>query len=209
MSQIETQQGSQENIQQEAVLNQQVENIAITETQQNEQQPIAEVKKAPQITFKQMKSYQSVLSSGPQDTFDEIQQEDIDYLQKCKYNIALYPVVTLFGLIGFKKAIDFVQIPEIFRNPLLPPQAKIKRTKYVKYFMGKYALAGSCFLATLAGCGLYQVNKFYMYLKYKNLVESYLDAKEREFLNELKEQGQRIDIQLRLSPNQTQAEQSQ
>ncbi|EAR83175.1 transmembrane protein, putative (macronuclear) [Tetrahymena thermophila SB210] len=208
MGETEVQQESQHNIQQETILNQQVENIANPETQQNEQQQTIQVKK-PQITFNQMKSYQSVLSSGPQDTFDEIQKEDIEYLQKCKYNIALYPVFTLLGLFGFKKAIDFVQIPEIFRNPLLPPQAKIKRTKYMKYFMGKYALAGACFLATLAGCGLYQVNKFYMYLKYKNLVESYLDAKEREFLNELKVQGQRIDLQLKLSSSETQTEKSQ
>jgi hypothetical protein len=39
-----------------------------------------------------------------------------------------------------------------------------------------------CTTAAVIGGASYEINKYYMYLKYKNLVDSYLDACEKDYL---------------------------
>lgn len=111
-----------------------------------------------------------------------------------QYSIIGYPIAMFISLFTLKKATELIRIPEILRNPLHQPGANIERGKHFSRFMGKNVMLLACTSALIGGYAVYEVNKYYMYTKYRNLVSCYLDACERQFLRNLRDEGKSVDF---------------
>lgn len=72
----------------------------------------------------------------------------------------------------------------------------VQRGKHFRSFLGKNILLLACTTSLIGGYAIYEVNKYYMYVKYKSLVNVYLDACERDYLQSLQQEGRQVDLVL-------------
>ena len=132
------------------------------------------------------KNIQALLQNRRQDTSSEIAQEDINLVQHSKYEIPTKTIIC-FGILYFMKySARFFHLPRLFVNPLADGESIIYRKKIWSRIMANHLI----FLGTM-GCLLiysvkYEIIKFYIYLKYENLVHNYMDALDRRQMIYLK-----------------------
>ena len=112
----------------------------------------------------------------------QISQDDINILNRYKRNIFVYPTAIGAGLAALKFFTKNIEIPSFFDNPLEPDDRAIYRKKFFnKFFQSKIlfiGLLGSfCYYYVR-----YEISKYYLYLKYENLVNGYVSARDSEYL---------------------------
>ena len=76
----------------------------------------------------------------------------------------------------FAGMLKLVTMPGWFANPLIPDERTFYRRKFFKHFMSNHLV----FICTLGGFCYgfvkYELTRFYVFLKYRRLVNAYLDA---------------------------------
>lgn len=85
-------------------------------------------------------------------------------------------------------ALQRVNLPSfILKNPIAPEERVMYKKKFFRGFMSRHII----FIGALAGFCLgfvkYELTKYYLFLKYKPLVNKYLDCCEIQYLNQLKQ----------------------
>ena len=114
-----------------------------------------------------------------------ISEEDIKTIDTFGFRRFVYPVATFTSLLAGKYLMKYIPRPDLFTNPIEPEV----RTVWRKLFFNKMLSNQIIFVCTL-GSVLYTIVryefvKYYMYLKYENLVEAYLEAKDSEVIKSL------------------------
>lgn len=138
------------------------------------------------MKFKELReNIKSFLKDRRKDKCTEISQEDIDLIQYTKYEIPT-KTVFCFGFLYFLKfASNYLHLPSLFANPLADTEGiAFKRKLWSKVLSNHIIFLGTMgcfFLYTLK----YEAMKFYLFLKYENLVNLYMDALDKQQINYL------------------------
>jgi len=115
----------------------------------------------------------------------EISEEDIASIDKFKAKTYVYPTITFFSILTLKYLWKYLPTPSLFDNPIEPDQ----RTLWRRKFFGKFFANQMIFVCTLGTVLFtlvrYEFAKYYLYLKYENLVDAYLAAKDAEMIKSM------------------------
>ena len=126
-----------------------------------------------------------------------ISEEDMRKIDQAKWNILLYPVYALAGSFVLAQGLRTLSLPGFFGNPIAPDDRVLYRQKYVKYFLSNQMLFFGFLSGFCVGYVKYEFTKYYLSLKYRKLINAYLDACEKNYLNRLKETGDAIEIDIK------------
>lgn len=142
--------------------------------------------------FKLRKELRQKIKDRRTDKFTEISEEDIFIISRTKKEIFIMPIIC-FGLcLTGRKCFNFLKLPHLLKNPLKYEQPLISTNKFVQNYISNNIIVLTVFACCCLYTAKYEVMKFYFYLKYENLVLSYLKAGEdRQLiaLNRLKNEG--------------------
>jgi len=112
----------------------------------------------------------------------KIDDEDINTLNKYKRNVIVYPVVAGFSLFGLKFLTKNLNLPSFFDNPLEPDERATYRQKFFsKFFKNQLIFVGAVGILSYYYVR-YEISKYYMFLKYENLVNAYVNARDAEYM---------------------------
>ena len=114
-----------------------------------------------------------------------ISNEDIKTLNAFKSQVYQYPLICLASMTAMKFMMKYLPALGIFGNQI----SSDRKTKMKGKFYGKF-FANQVIAITTLGTLLfyfvrYNFSKYYMYLKYENLVDAYLDARDSELLKSI------------------------
>lgn len=133
------------------------------------------------MKFKELReNIKDFLKKRRKDDFTEISQQDIELIQYTKYEIPTKTAVFFSFLYFLKFTSNYLRLPSLFANPLADFQGiAFKRKLWSKILSNHLIFLGTMgcfFLYTLK----YEAMKFLLFLKYENLVNSYMDALDKQ-----------------------------
>ncbi len=124
----------------------------------------------------------------------EISQEDINLIEKNRALIWKTPLIIFGVLVSSKLILRRLNLPSLLRNPLSPTEKFRERKRFWDYFMSNHII----FLGTSASLAYsvvyYEMTKYYLFTKYENLVNAYLDASERHYFKQLIELNKAYEL---------------
>lgn len=132
------------------------------------------------MKFTELKdNIKNLLKNRRQDHFNEISQDDMHLVEKTIYDVPKKTILCLGLLISMKHSLRFFHLPKLLVNPLGDIEGLIYKKKLWSKIMSNHLVfigTMSCFLIHAIK---YEAVKFYLFLKYENLVHSYMDALDR------------------------------
>ena len=130
----------------------------------------------------------NLLQNRKKDETKEISQEDMDLVTATKYEIPKRTVLC-FGLLYFLKfSSNYFHLPSLFTNPLADKGGIAFKRKFWSKIMSNHLIFLGTMSCIIVHTVKYEVVKFYLFLKYENLVNMYMDALDRrqiEYLRKL------------------------
>ncbi len=116
----------------------------------------------------------------------KISEEDMRTLDTYRKDAFRMPLIIGASLFGIKILYDKLPIPSLlFDNPIEPEERRLWRKKFFSKFFGNQML----FIGTLAAAiwytARYDIGKYYLFLKYENYVNAYVDARDAEIMKTL------------------------
>ncbi|CAD8044029.1 unnamed protein product [Paramecium primaurelia] len=116
----------------------------------------------------------------------QISPEDIEFLNE-KYRLVFtYPAAAFAISAVILASTRFLSFPKFFRNPLESPEGNaLFYTRLSKMAKPPLLLYGAC-VGGAIGLFQYELAKYNMFVKYRTLVNTYLDACEAVYVSELK-----------------------
>lgn len=135
--------------------------------------------------FELRKEILDKLKNRKSDNDSFISKEDIDNFEKTKMEIIKMPFCGLVFLLVSKQIFNYVKLPSLIRNPLSIEENSI----FKKKLWNKYIVNNFIVLSLFGLIGMYsvkyEVTKFYMFLKYENLVYKYLESADKRQMEHL------------------------
>jgi len=116
----------------------------------------------------------------------KISEEDMQTLDTYRTDTYRMPLIIGATLFGIKILYDKLPIPSlILDNPIEPEERRLWRKKFFSKFFGNQMV----FIGTLASAiwyiARYDLTKYYLFLKYENYVNAYVDARDAEITKTL------------------------
>ena len=122
---------------------------------------------------------------GNSDTSTEISQSDIDLIERNKNLIWKTPLVIFGVLFTSKLLLRKMNIPSLMRNPLSPAEKFKERKRFWDYFMSNHMIFLGTSASLVYSVVYYEMTKYYLFTKYENLINAYLDASEKHYFKQL------------------------
>ena len=119
------------------------------------------------------------------DTATEISQTDIDLIERNKNLIWKTPLVIFGVLFTSKLLLRKMNIPSLMRNPLSPAEKFKERKRFWDYFMSNHMIFLGTSASLVYSVVYYEMTKYYLFTKYENLINAYLDASEKHYFKQL------------------------
>ena len=129
------------------------------------------------MKFKELRqNIKNLVQNRKQDHFSEISQEDIDLIKNTKYEIPIKTLFCLGTLCTLKFSFRFLHLPKLWVNPLADTEGLIYKNRIWSKVMPNHLIFLGTMSCLLIYAVKYEVIKFYLFLKYENLVHKYMDA---------------------------------
>lgn len=116
------------------------------------------------------------------DKWSVIPAEDLNRINSASSYMWKVPLLLGSTYVVVGKILSMIQLPELLRNPLkesVHVNENVTNTFRKAFKMQGLAMVG--LLGFAIGLGLCEASKYSMFLKYQNLVNSYVQAKNREW----------------------------
>lgn len=120
-----------------------------------------------------------------------ISQEDMKRLDSLQSKIIYGPLATLGVFLGWRFLPESIRPPKFLDNPLATDTDAIKKKRLFRKPLSNQMMFICTFGAFTYFFVRYEVAKYYLYLKYENLVDAYVDARNATYVKSLQAQQEK------------------